>query len=165
MNLSPEPVGDFLLNSIPRIKWMGYVADAILLLVTALLVFAYRNNKSRIPFLIYSVGSILFARSVLILLTPAGNSFGNTEYWDLFSFGHLPSGMFPSGHTAYVFLSYLWLRSFGKKYLVISHALFIAEIAALIVSHGHYSIDIIGGMMLAYITYRLGEDYLKREKK
>ena len=164
LSLNQEPVGDLLLNYIPRIHWTGYVADITLILIGLLIFSAYRRYPEKIPFVVYSISAILFARSFLILLTPVGNSFGNIEYGDFFSFGKLPSGMFPSGHTAFAFLGFLLVRHQPNiRYKRISFFLMLVEIASLISSHGHYSIDIVGGLMLAYITYRLGRDYQDRQ--
>lgn len=157
-------MGDLLLNNIPRIHWMGYVADITLVLIGIHLLNIYRRQPQQIPFVIYSISTILFVRSILILLTPAGNSFGNVDYSDFFSFGKLPSGMFPSGHTSFAFLGYLLTKNFTNViHRRISFTLMIVEITALISSHGHYSIDIVGGLMMAYITYRLGRDYQDRQ--
>lgn len=165
LSLNSEPVGDLLLNYIPRIGWTGYVADVTLVLIALVIFDAYRRVPFQIPFVVYSISSILFVRSVLILLTPVGNSFGNIEYGDFFSFGKLPSGMFPSGHTAFAFLGYLLVRErWQVGFTRTAFALMLVEISSLISSHGHYSIDIVGGLMLAYITYRLGQDYLTRKQ-
>jgi len=162
-NLSQQPANDILLMITPRIQWMGYVADSILIITTGILFFSLRKKLNQIPFIIYSISAVLFVRSFLVLLTPVNNSFGGREYWDLFSFSKYPSGMFPSGHTAFTYLCYLFLKDNSNKiYAKISMLLLISEIIALITSHGHYSIDIIGGLMLAYIIYRLGKDFQKK---
>lgn len=139
---------------------MGYVADITLLAIATLLIYSYRRQPQHLPFIINSVSITLIIRSVLILLTPVNNSFGTAEYWDLFSFTSYPSGMFPSGHTACAFLSYLFVKSNpNHHYRRLMAILLLIEIIALITSHGHYSIDIIGGLMLAYIIYRQGQDF------
>ncbi|MBP9818014.1 phosphatase PAP2 family protein [Candidatus Shapirobacteria bacterium] len=166
LNLNLQPVNDFLLLIIPRIYWMGYVADATLLLIGALTLYSLRHNLKQMSFVINTVSFALFIRSFLILLTPTSNSFGIVEYTDLLSFTKYPSGMFPSGHTICAFLSYLFIKSHPNKSLhTLMFLLLILEIMALIASHGHYSIDIVGGLMLAYIIYRKGLDYQKTHKQ
>ena len=163
LNLSQQPANDFLLLNVPRLPFMGYIADSILIITTIILFYSFRHNFTKISFSIYSISVILFIRSFLVLLTPINNSYGMFEYSDLFSFGSYPSGMFPSGHTAFVFLCYLLLKK-SKLYSKILFLLLVLEIIALISSHGHYSIDIIGGLMLSYIVFRLGQDLQNKAK-
>jgi membrane-associated phospholipid phosphatase len=163
LNLDPQPVMDLFLTVVPKVAWMGYLADIVLIVESCLLFIAYRKNRQRIIYAVFMMDAVLIIRSVLILLTPVANSFGPVEYRDLFSFGKYPSGMFPSGHTAYTFLGYLLLKGDRRvKMKWVALGLLVLEIAALMTSHGHYSIDIVGGLMLAYIVYRLGEDVRQR---
>jgi membrane-associated phospholipid phosphatase len=64
------------------------------------------------------------------------------------------NGPFPSGHAAFVFMCYLFVNK--KEELLIKTVLLIAvigEVISLILSHGHYTIDVAGGLLLTYVVY------------
>jgi membrane-associated phospholipid phosphatase len=166
LHFDPLPVNDLLLGMIPQINSMGYLADLVLVLETLMFFWIWRKDKKKLAWGIMLVGVMLLVRSLLVLLTPVGNSFGMIEYSDFFSLKNLPSGMFPSGHTAFAFLGYLLLKDESNRKLAhVSLALLVIEVLALLISHGHYSIDIVGGLMLAYIIYRVGEDRRQKVEK
>jgi membrane-associated phospholipid phosphatase len=97
-------------------------------------------------------GLMYLIRSVLMLLTPLASSHGNGAL-----FGLLPlvqNGMFPSGHAGAAFLCYLLVDA--KRAPGIRRALLwlaFAEWITLLLAHGHYSIDIAGGVLLAYFVF------------
>lgn len=160
------PVNDLLLGMIPQINSMGYLADLVLVVETIMFFWIWRKNKKKLARAIMMVDVMLLVRSLLVLLTPIGNSFGMIEYSDFFSLKNLPSGMFPSGHTAFVFLGYLLLKDEANRRMAyVSLALLFIEVITLLISHGHYSIDIVGGLMLAYIIYRVGDDIRQKVEK
>ena len=64
------------------------------------------------------------------------------------------NGPFPSGHTAFVFMCYLFVNK--KEEPLIKTVLLIVvigEVISLILSHGHYTIDVASGPLLAYVVY------------
>ena len=63
-------------------------------------------------------------------------------------------GEFPSGHIATMLLFYLIVAREDAPGIKRTLAVLIAaEIVVLLVSHSHYSVDIVGGLLLGYFVY------------
>jgi len=68
---------------------------------------------------------------------------------------HLPqNGEFPSGHMASVFLCMLFVdRAKSPRIWIAMVVLVVVEAVSLLMSHQHYSIDVVGGLLLSYFIY------------
>ena len=87
-----------------------------------------------------------FMRAVVIVLTPLAHARGVAPAFPLFQ-----NGMFFSGHTAAVMLFAMLTdpaRAPGLRRL--QFVLLGTVIVALLISRGHYTIDIVGGALVAY---------------
>lgn len=63
-------------------------------------------------------------------------------------------GEFPSGHMAFVFLCMLLVdKAKAPRIRAAMVVLVVAECVSLLVSHQHYSIDVVGGFLLSYFIY------------
>ena len=63
-------------------------------------------------------------------------------------------GEFPSGHMAFVFLCMLLVdKKKAPRIRAAMVVLVVAECVALLVSHQHYAIDVVGGFLLSYFIY------------
>ncbi len=150
-------IPDIIHNQLPSIPDFGYVADLIVIFDLIILGFLFSQNKEKIPYYLSLIASIYFVRAILITLNPVGDSFINSGYYGLFPGSDLSQGMFPSGHTAIAFLVFL-LTEKKSNFKLSTLILLILEIFALLISKGHYSIDIVGGILLTYTLYRVFED-------
>lgn len=65
--------------------------------------------------------------------------------------------MFPSGHTGFTFLIFFYFfKRFGWDVVTtFSFVSFVVVVLALLLSRGHYSIDIVGGVLSGYFAYNL----------
>jgi membrane-associated phospholipid phosphatase len=62
--------------------------------------------------------------------------------------------MFPSGHAASVMLCTLMVdRADAPRAHIALVVLTVAECLALLLCHAHYSIDIVGGLLLSYFVW------------
>jgi membrane-associated phospholipid phosphatase len=128
-------------------------------------------------------GLMQFTRAIVNLLTPLASPLGGDAYYGMSTHverllprfttplgsqagSHagvdLPgkvmhftqNGEFPSGHMATVFLCMLLVNRVEsprtKAALVV---LVLVEIVTLLMSHQHFSIDVVGGPMLSYVIY------------
>lgn len=151
--LRPRPE-DLLFLSLPHVPWMQYVTDLVLLLAVGLLgVYAFSgHNTERIPSFICMFGLMELLRALIMALTPLASAAGNGRF-----FGLVPAvqnGMFPSGHVATVALCFLIVdRAIRPELKNVLGLLIIAESASMLLSHGHYSIDIVGGLLLSYFVF------------
>jgi membrane-associated phospholipid phosphatase len=149
-------LSDLILDNIPVID-LSLVYD-IVCLIPIFLVFVYvahRKDYNRVPFILLMVGIFYLVRGVFIVLTPFGNPplFGGSD--PLFNgFSKYELGVYPSGHTGNVFMLFMLVNdSIYKKIILVC---LVIVIIALLLSHGHYSIDIFSGIFFAYAIRSYG---------
>lgn len=148
----PRP-RDLLFELLPRIEWMRYVCDVVVFgALIVLLIYTLRRTPTDVPGFIALFGFFYALRAVIMTLTPLANAHGDAPY-----FGLLPivqHGAFPSGHTGAALLCVLLIdkRDVLLRWLMMVAA--VIEWLALLLSRSHYSIDIVGGLLLAYFVWR-----------
>jgi len=79
------------------------------------------------------------------------------------NYGFIQMGMFPSGHLGFVMLAYLAVNAVapkGASRLMLS--LLFLEIFLMLASRGHYSIDILGGIVFVILIYLWSEKNIKK---
>jgi len=152
-------VPDILFTLTPELPWMAFVTDPILLVSVAIMLYqALRLDRRRLPYYFFIVSVLYYARCVLMILTPLGRPTGNLDSYGILRFtGMLQHGMFPSGHQMLVTLAWLLIDGVRLPRLKrLSGVLAILEGLTLLLSRGHYSIDIVGGVLVSwFIVERL----------
>jgi len=149
-------LSDLILDNIPVID-LSLVYD-IVCLIPIFLVFVYvahRKDYNRVPFILLMVGIFYLVRGVFIVLTPFGNPplfEGSDPLFNGFSKYEL--GVYPSGHTGNVFMLFMLVNDSVYKKIIL--ACLVVVIIALLLSHGHYSIDIFSGVFFAYAIRSYG---------
>lgn len=148
---------DFLLDALPygtghpfgRIA--QYASDfAVTFALAAVFFHLLRKYPSRLPngISILSVQYIL--RAMINVLTPLAAPHQQA----LFGWFPVQNGMFTSGHTASTLLAYLLVdRNASPRLKKVLFATVFFEMIMLLMSRGHYSIDIVGGALLAYFVW------------
>jgi len=160
-------VPDLLFDLLPNIPFLAYITDPIMAAAIVLIVYyACNQGRRHMGFYFFTVGILYMLRAPLMILTPLGRPTGNLDSFGIFEiFGLKQHGMFPSGHVALAALFYFLID--GKRHSGFKWAmamLGVAEIVTLILSRGHYSIDIIGGVMQAFIVITVMSRYKERFK-
>lgn len=149
-------LSDLILDNLPVID-LSLVYD-IVCLVPIFLMFIYIVHKkeyNRVPFILLMVGIFYLVRGVFIVLTPFGNPpmFGGSD--PLFNgFSKYELGVYPSGHAGNLFMLFLLVNDSVYKKIIL--ACLIIVIIALLLSHGHYSIDIFSGIFFSYAIRSYG---------
>jgi len=149
----PKPP-DFLFDLLPYIAWPQYLTDLALIAALVLLItYALRGHTREIPKMIMLFAIMELLRATINLLTPlAGPLASNQSLYGIFPFHQY--GEFPSGHAASVYLAFLLVdREQAPGIRIALGVCLVVEIVALLVSHGHYSIDIVGGLLLSYFVF------------
>lgn len=147
-------VPDIVFTITPEIPWLAYVTDPLIAVSMGLYLWqALRIDRRRLPFYIFAVAVLYFARPVLMILTPLGRPTGNTDSYGIFKFtGLLQHGMFPSGHQMLATLAYMLMdRERIPRLKSIAGYIAILEGVTLLLSRGHYSIDVVGGALVALV--------------
>ncbi len=154
-------IRDFLFEHTPFINIL-FIADFVVTLaVISFFVFIIKKNKwKELPFYATIIGIYYLIRSALIYLTPLANPYtGSNILPEIFPSG----GMFPSGHTGLIFLLFLFtLKNKAKGWNIYFIVLLILEIVSMILSRGHYTIDLIGALFIAYTLWKVGEEHFKK---
>lgn len=144
---------DLVLRAVGPYLWPQYVTEiAIIGSLVLLALYLFHCARDTFPEVIALFGVMYIIRSAIMVLTPLANSFRGPGSFGLFPLDQL--GMFPSGHIAAA-LFCVFLIDKGKA-TAMRHAavvLLIIQVVALLLSHGHYSIDIIGGALLGYFVF------------
>jgi membrane-associated phospholipid phosphatase len=148
-------VPDLLFTLLPDIPVLAYVTDPIMLAAIVLLFwYMFSRDRDHLPFHFFSVGILYVGRGLLSILTPLGRPTGNLDSYGVGELVNLKQhGMFPSGHV--MLASAIYFLIDGKRHPGFKRTaglLCLAEIVTLILSRGHYSIDIVGGLMLSFIV-------------
>lgn len=150
--LRPEPA-DLLFEVLPYVPFAEYTADAAVVSAILMLVYyAIRRAPARLPRMLSVFALMYLLRAVMIVLTPLAAPYGVEQ-----PFGFMPmiqNGMWPSGHAAATMLCVLLIDRRRAPWLSRAALVFaVAEWVSLLLARGHYSIDIIGGLLLAYFVY------------
>lgn len=144
---------DLVFELVPHIDALQYIADwALIAAVAGIAWYTFARDEAAGPHAIALIGLMHVIRGPLNIMTPLGSPMGDGSYWGIVDY--VQNGMFPSGHTATALILYLVVDrakapSLKRSMLV----LFAVECFALVAGRGHYSIDVIGGAMLAYIVH------------
>lgn len=146
---------DLLFEVLPYASWPQYVTDlAVLASATIIVVYLLRRRSDELPAAATLFGVVELVRAFIITLTPLAGPLGNGARYGLVRMTQ--NGEFPSGHAATVMLFCLLVDGEDAP---VTRALMIGLVAvecgALLVSHGHYSIDIVGGLLLSAAMYRM----------
>jgi membrane-associated phospholipid phosphatase len=147
---------DLAYEVLPHVPAASYVTLAAMVTLLLMLgVRLIRRHPARIPEYVASVALMYLLRAALTVLTPlAHDRAGSVLPFPLFE-----NGLFPSGHTA---VAVLLLLLAGRREAPRLHAMGVALLAVMaitmLVSRGHYSIDIAGGALLAYFVWREWSD-------
>lgn len=144
---------DLLFERLPYWPWTQDLTDiAVFGGIALVLAYAIRRRPVELPKMIALFGIMQLLRAFIIVLTPLGGPLGNGAYYGLIRI--VQNGEFPSGHVASALMCYLLVdRGRAPRLKGVLAVGLIVEIASLLLSHGHYSIDIVGGLLLSYFVY------------
>ena len=157
---------DVLFNILPFVN-LSVFSDIISLLGPLLfIIFILRKKETRkkIPYYATIVGTFYLIRSFFIYISPLANPFP-LEKWGLNIFP--VGGMFPSGHTGILFLMFLLVqeeKSKSSKYLAFLFLLLtLLEGAFMILSRGHYTLDVLGAIFVVYALHAFSKTNLQKK--
>ncbi len=156
-------LNDLVLSHVPEYEisflydWAAFFAGVVFILFV-IIKKQYRN----IPYYLLMLGIFQILRSIFIILTPFGhprNGFPTDSYFKGFSRYEL--GVYPSGHVGGTFLEVLFSKGIFKWLILFLN---FSIILSLIFARGHYTIDILSGIIFAYAIFSFGEKYLYKFK-
>ncbi len=156
---------DMLFYLTPYIPWTQYLTDLANILSFILMIYyLIRYSRDNANFIVLNFAFAYAIRAVFIILTPLGGALGNNMHYGLTTIQQF--GAFPSGHTIMVVLTYMLINKNGSSWLKnLALMSIIIEVVSLILSRGHYSIDIIGGFLVCYFVVNEMRKYLNNPKE
>ena len=146
---------DLLLLHLPYLPIFHTIAEVSLFFSLVLLAYIiYKKQLRSLPFFLINLATVYAVRAVLITLTPLAQTSPLKGQPNIY--GATFSGMYPSGHIALSTIIFLLVRKYGGSQALtrVAGMLVCMQGISLLLSHSHYGIDLIGGMMLAYVVYR-----------
>lgn len=147
----PAPA-DLLFEVLPYVGWARYLTALTLVVSATLFAFhSIRRFPERLPEIASVFALMYLFRSVIMVLTPLADAYGPGT----FVFPFEQHGMFPSGHVgAMVLFVLLTDRREAPRLQRILVWLAVIGAVAIVVAHGHYSIDVVGGWLLSYFVQK-----------
>jgi membrane-associated phospholipid phosphatase len=143
---------DVMFHVIPFTTWSPFVADTLVAIALIITIFIAAKYKEQRHLILYSYAIMWAIRALLNIVTPLGDPSGDLTTYGFFEFAPM-YGMFPSGHTASIMLTFWWASEMNEVMLKRFAAVFVVlEALALWSSRGHYTIDIVGGIALSYFA-------------
>ncbi len=147
---------DLLFELLPYVAWTRYLTVTALVIGFSLfLYYAIRYEPGRIPAFTAIFALMYLFRAAMIVLTPLASAQGEGS----FVFSVQQYGMFPSGHmAASLILVLLTSADIAPALHRVQVLLAVLQLAGLLLARGHYSIDIAGGLLLAYFVVHVWTD-------
>jgi len=144
------------LNVLPVLSW-GWLGLHVFAGAAAILYY-----PRRIPFLVFLLGLFIGIRSVFIFLSPIGPPVGMLDMSKLDSLFAPILGTWTfqnefvfSGHTSIPFLFFLFFETPRLKAIMLAGSLTMG--VCVLLSHEHYSVDVLGAYFVSYSIFVLAE--------
>ena len=142
---------DLILNMIPETPIFVTVAEvgsALQVILIAFIMWQWRFKPA--PKMLFLIAAMFMLRGFVITFTPLGQIQRPQEN---FPESHIIArtfyyGMFFSGHTASAFIQAFYVKEHRLRPVVFLLATI--QAFALLASHSHYTIDVVGGFFVAY---------------
>ena len=159
-----NPVTDIILSNTRAYDLDGMFIYGSILFFFAI-VFVCLIKPKKIPFTVKSIALFVLIRSLFITLTHLGpfpsQMIIHSDILSKLTFG---GDLFFSGHTGLPFLlALIFWKNKLVRYMFISFSLMFAFVVLL--SHMHYSIDVLAAFFITYSIFHISEYLFKRDRK
>ena len=150
---NPARPDDLLLDLIPESESFVFIGDIFtsgLFAITLLYFCVWQGGIREFPKLFFLLAVMYLMRSFVINLTPLAQIQPPSENFpeEHFIAQTFYHGMYFSGHTASAFIQAFFFKGYKNQWLL--YVLSTGAALALVASHSHYTIDIVGGFFAAY---------------
>lgn len=149
--LPPNPIPDRILELAGPYDLDFFVSTYIVLMGTLLVLHVVLTCPERLPFYL-KVYSLLYALKFAGLPTTALTAPADAIFD---TFDPIENDLFFSGHTAFMFLSFLLVRRSSRPLSWLFLASTFLEAACVLLMHMHYTIDVYAAPFFAYGAYRI----------
>ena len=157
-----NPVNDIILSNVPVVNMDEFfIFGPFVLWAFATLLFLY--EPKRIPFIVKSAALFVLIRALFLPLTHIGqfpdHIIVSSKLLKDFTFG---GDLFFSAHTGMPFLLALIFQDEKIfKWIFIATSVFFAVVVLL--SHLHYTIDVVSAYFITYAIFHIAKDFFKKD--
>lgn len=154
----------FRLISVPQSHYLEYYTDFVILLMLGVTIWSWKDELRRyFPYLATNVTLFYCLRAIINVLTPLQRPLGEDVSHGIFRNVAIQYGMFPSGHLGITFLFFLLtMDRVSKNSRNCLAVLILIQALAMVITRGHYSIDVVGGVLLAFFVFKVLEPYKEK---
>ncbi len=160
-----NPVTDIVLSNIPVFNLDETFIYGTVLFVIFIVFLCFTNPKIT-PFVVKSIALFVVIRSGFIIMThiapyPTAMIINPASFITKFTFG---GDLFFSGHTGLPFLMTLvfWKNKL-LRYIFLATSIFFAVVVLL--THLHYSIDVMAAFFITFTIYHIAKFFFKKDEQ
>ena len=162
------PSSDWLLDRIPTVNLIPLLSWGWLALHAYAVAIALLYYPRKMPFLLFLLGIYLLVRTSFLFLSPIGAPERILDMRQLDSLFPMVVGVYTfqnefifSGHTAMPFLFALFFETRTQKGIMLAGS--VAMAIAVILTHNHYTVDVLSAYFMGYAIFALSRSlYFRR---
>jgi hypothetical protein len=161
------PSSDWLLDQLPTVNLVPLLSWGWLALHAFALGAAILYLPRKLPFLLFLLGNYFVIRTLYVFLSPIGAPVHILDMRELDTLFAMVAGEYTfqnefifSGHTAVPFLFALFFESRGLRAAMLAGSATMA--AAVLLTHNHYTVDVLSAYLVGYGIYALSDAAYRR---
>ncbi|MFC1662565.1 phosphatase PAP2 family protein [Patescibacteria group bacterium] len=151
---------DIVIERLPVIDLYGIGELAFFIYLAIFGFIFWRSRWPDLPSIIAMLGIFYGLRGFYLLLIPIGAPFDAPDIASRFVLYPYPThAFFPGGHIGIMFIMAMMINNKTARYLLMTYVLLFGFGSML--TRAHYTVDIIGGLVLGYAVYAWGVKHLR----
>ncbi len=160
-------VGDLLLDNLPAVNLNFLIIEVALFSIVAGVIYVFFMRPRYALFTLKAIALFIIIRALFISLTHIGihpsNIYPGDGFFDqIYTYLNFQTGFFFSGHTGLPFLmALIFWRQFRARIIFLSLSLIFG--ISVLLSHIHYSIDVLAAPFMAYGIYNIAKYLFPRD--
>lgn len=154
-------IPDALFEVLPFIPY-AWPYDVLSLILVGLLVWQLaKDSPEDAPVLLFAMAGMHYIRAFCIFVNPIAPPHNSPDglFEEIASSPDMVQGSIPSGHTMSGVFIAMYLRGPAR---IVAWCLVVAMMSLMLLARGHYTIDLVMGLIIGYAAYMFCEHTLRR---